>query len=279
MQQETQAAGFDIEEARRVLGDVFAPLGAGPRPVGRAYRIRSSIRRSGRLAAGGDPAHGIFRAPVPERRHRLRSGVDGVRRHFHGDRDTCGEPRLSADDDSRSNHAFHARCHLLRRAGGSAGGSVGAHHELRPRHPVRRNRHQAGGDRIERVCDAVTTRQKLQHIVLVTTARSRSGGAGGRLDDQAHSDCLPATQVVSTSRFVVDATMSARAPALSVPRCCSIPKNRAGTSDAARSASSREIPTSVTAFLNGRCQVEMSAGERSVFGDPSPRSATKCQHP
>ena len=25
MQQETQAAEFDIEEARRVLGDVFAP--------------------------------------------------------------------------------------------------------------------------------------------------------------------------------------------------------------------------------------------------------------
>jgi zinc-finger binding domain of transposase IS66 len=71
----------------------------------------------------------------------------------------------------------------------------------------------------------------------------------GRLHGQAHSGRAPAIQVVRTSKFVVKATMSARAPALSVPRLCSIPKNRAGTSDAARSASSREIPTSVTAFL------------------------------
>jgi hypothetical protein len=79
--------------------------------------------------------------------------------------------------------------------------------------------------------------------------RSILSGLGRRLHDQAHSGRAPAIQVVRTSKFVVKATMSARAPALSVPRWCSIPKNRAGTSDAARSASSREIPTSVTAFL------------------------------
>jgi hypothetical protein len=56
MQQETQAAEFDIEEARRVLGDVFAPwvqdLGlsisgieyAAPRPTG--SRARSCAWRS-----------------------------------------------------------------------------------------------------------------------------------------------------------------------------------------------------------------------------------------
>ena len=41
------------------------------------------------------------------------------------------------DDDGRPDHAFHARCHRLRRAGRCARGSPRAHHELRPRHASR----------------------------------------------------------------------------------------------------------------------------------------------
>ena len=69
MQQQQQAAEFGIGEARRVLGEVFAPwvqdlnlsiegFDSPRRPAGR------------RLAARRDPAHAVLRTAVPQRRHR-----------------------------------------------------------------------------------------------------------------------------------------------------------------------------------------------------------------
>ena len=119
-------------------------------------RVSTSIRRRRRrrLAARRDPAHAVLRTAVPQRRHRLRPGADGVCRHRDGDRQPRRQPRLSADDDGRPDHAFHARGHRLRRAGGRARGPARPHHELRPRHAVQRHRQQAGGDGLERVRDA-----------------------------------------------------------------------------------------------------------------------------
>ncbi len=137
-------------------GRCLLAVGAGSRVVDRQHRVRATAGRCGRLAAGCDPAHGLLRTPVPARRHRLRSGADGARRHLNGDRDSRGKPRIPADDDRRSNHPFHARRYIIGRAGRCAGGSRWADHELRSRHPVQRRRQQAGGDGIERVCDAMT---------------------------------------------------------------------------------------------------------------------------
>src|SRR6266851_5361249 len=68
-------------------------------------------------------------------------------------------PRIPADDDGRSDHAFHARRRVLGRTGRCAGGAPRAHHELWPRHPVERHRQQAGGDGLKRLCDAVSRNQ------------------------------------------------------------------------------------------------------------------------
>ena len=120
---------------------------------------------------------------------------------------------------------------------------------------VRRFNDPVSSERCRRIAGCLSKEKSASNIVYkrVTprsfVVSSFRNGKCRRLGDQSHSGRLPAIQVVRTSSFIVNATMSARAPALSVPRSGSIPKNRAGTSDAARSASSREIPTSVTAFL------------------------------
>ena len=44
---------------------------------------------------------------------------------------------------------------VVGRAGGCPRGPARAHHEFRPRHAAFRRRQQAGGDGLERVCDAV----------------------------------------------------------------------------------------------------------------------------
>ena len=56
-------------------------VGAGSRAVDRQHRMRPAAGCGPRLAAGRDPAHGVFRTAVPARRHRLRPGADGARRH------------------------------------------------------------------------------------------------------------------------------------------------------------------------------------------------------
>src|ERR1035437_5833015 len=113
MQYEPQAEQFDIEEARRVLGDVFAPW---VQDLGLSI---GSIECAPPQGAAADWQPGailrmaLLRTLVPARRSRLRSGADGAGRHLNGDRDPCGEPRIPADDDRRSNHALHARRHLV----------------------------------------------------------------------------------------------------------------------------------------------------------------------
>ena len=58
MQQQQQAAEFDIEEARRVLGEVFAPWVQDLGLSIERHRIRSAAGAAAGLAAGRDPAHG-----------------------------------------------------------------------------------------------------------------------------------------------------------------------------------------------------------------------------
>ena len=83
--------------------------GSGSQSVDRGLRLHPAAGRSGRLAAGRDPAHAVLRTAVPQWRHRLRPGADGVCRHRDGDRQPRRQPRLSSDDDGRPDHAFHAR--------------------------------------------------------------------------------------------------------------------------------------------------------------------------
>ena len=109
MRSEQQTTEFDIEEARRVLGEVFAPWVQDLNLSIAGLRLRAAGGRRRRLAAGRDPAHAVFRTAVPHWRHRLRPGADGVCGHRDGDRQPRRQPRLSPDDDGRSDHAFHAR--------------------------------------------------------------------------------------------------------------------------------------------------------------------------
>jgi hypothetical protein len=82
-------------------------------------------------------------------------------RHFQAMVFAIPPRRVPAKDDGRSNHAFHARRHLVGRAGGCAGGSTRAHHELWQRHLAKRQRQQTGGNGIERrLCHAV----RLEHV-------------------------------------------------------------------------------------------------------------------
>jgi acyl-coenzyme A thioesterase PaaI-like protein len=155
MQQEPAAAEFGIEEARRVLGEVFAPWvqdlglsiigidhvpppdGADDWQPGAVLRMPFSERlcRNGGIVCGqalmafADTAMVIANLAA-NRGYRAMTTVD------------------------QTTH-FHARRHKIGRAGGCAGGPARAHHELRPRHPVERCRQQTVGDGIERVCDTV----------------------------------------------------------------------------------------------------------------------------
>ena len=64
------AAEFGIAEARRVLGEVFAPWVHGSQSVDRGFRL-SPAGRIGRLAAGRDPAPAVLGTAVPQWRHGL----------------------------------------------------------------------------------------------------------------------------------------------------------------------------------------------------------------
>ena len=81
------------------------------------------------------------------------------------------------------------------------------------------------------------------------------------------ADCgrLPATQVVRTSRFGVNATMSPCAPAISVPRWSFDSQKpcwhkRCGAKRLVEGNSPER-----DCIFDGRCQVEVSAGKRAVF--------------
>ena len=157
--QQRQDDAFDIEEARRVLGDVFCALGAGPPPVDRGNRSRAARRRPDRLATRRDSASAVLRTALPQRRRRLRSGAYGICRYCHGDRKPRGESRLSTDDNRRPDDAFHARGCFIRRAGRCTNRPSRTHHEFRPGHPFVGWRQQARGDGFERICDAVSAQR------------------------------------------------------------------------------------------------------------------------
>ena len=62
MQQQQQTAEFGIDEARRVLGEVFAPWVRDLDLSVERLRFRPAAGRNGRLAAGCDPAHAVLGA-------------------------------------------------------------------------------------------------------------------------------------------------------------------------------------------------------------------------
>jgi len=155
MQREPKAEGFDIEEARRVLVNVFAPW---------VQDLRLSVEEVDYLPPAGLAADwqpgAILRMAFSERlcRH---GGV------------VCGQALMALADTSmviailaanrgyrpmttvdQTTHFMRAAA-SLRRAGGRARRSPRAHHEFRPRHALERRRQQAGGDGLERVRDAV----------------------------------------------------------------------------------------------------------------------------
>ena len=157
MQQQPPATEFGIAEARRVLGEVFAPW---------VMDLNLSIERFD-FAPSGDAADwqpgAILRLPFSERLCRNGGTVSGQALMAFADTamviaNLAANRGYRADDDGRPDHAFHARGLGLRRAGRCARGPPRAHHELRPRHASRRHRQQAGGDGLERVRDAVASK-------------------------------------------------------------------------------------------------------------------------
>ena len=155
MPNEPDAEIFDIEEARRVLGDVFAPW---VQDLGLSI---DSIECDPPTGAAADWQPGaILRMAFSERlcRH---GGI------------VCGQALMALADTSmviailaanrgyrpmttvdQTTHFMRAVT-LIGRAGRCPGGPARAHHELWPRHPFQRRRQQAGGDGIKRLCDAV----------------------------------------------------------------------------------------------------------------------------
>ena len=68
MQQQPQAAEFGIADARRVLGEVFAPWVMDLNLSIEGFDCTPPGDR--RLAARRDPAHAVLRTAVPQWRHR-----------------------------------------------------------------------------------------------------------------------------------------------------------------------------------------------------------------
>ena len=109
MQSEQQTATFDVAEAKRILGDVFAPW---------VQDLKLSLERiecDPPAAAAADWQPGaVLRMPFSERLCRHGGVVCGQALMALADTSMVlaildRQPRLPADDDGRSNHPLHAR--------------------------------------------------------------------------------------------------------------------------------------------------------------------------
>ena len=158
MQHETQTEPFGIAEARRVLGDVFAPW---VQDLNLSIERSTMSRRRGR--SGWQPG-AMLRLPFSERLCRNGGTVCGQALMAFADTSMV-IANLAANRGYRPMTTVDQTTHFMRavtasrRAGGRAGGPDRAHHELWPRHAVKRRRQQAGRDGVERLRDAVNAQE------------------------------------------------------------------------------------------------------------------------
>jgi hypothetical protein len=146
-----QAGEFGIDEAKRMLGDVFAPW---------VQDLNLSIEQFEFTPPPGNAADwqpgAILRMPFSERLCRTGGIVCGQALMAFADT-AMVLANLAANKGYRPmttvDQTTHARGDRLRRAGRRPRGPARPHHELRPRHALLRHRQQAGGDGIERVRD------------------------------------------------------------------------------------------------------------------------------
>ena len=147
-----QAAEFGIGEARRVLGEVFAPW---------VLDLNLSIEGFDFTPPAGGTADwqpgAILRMPFSERLCRNGGVVCGQALMAFADT-AMVIANLAANRGYRPMTTVDQTTHFMRavdrrRAGRRPRGAPRAHHELRPRHAAGRHRQQAGGDGLQRVRD------------------------------------------------------------------------------------------------------------------------------
>jgi hypothetical protein len=153
MQQQPPETEFGIAEARRVLGEVFAPW---------VIDLNLSIERFD-VAPSGDAADwqpgAVLRLPFSERLCRNGGTVSGQALMAFADT-AMVIANLAANRGYRPMTTVDQTTHFMRAVSASdvlacARGPPRAHHEFWPRHAFVRQRQQAGGDGLQRVRDAV----------------------------------------------------------------------------------------------------------------------------
>jgi uncharacterized protein (TIGR00369 family) len=157
MQSEQQAVEFDIEEARRVLGEVFAPW------VQDLELSIVSIDYAPPPDAAAEWQPGaILRMPFSERLCRNGGIVCGQALMAFADTSMV-IANLAANRGYRPMTTVDQTTHFMRAA--TRSDVLADARVVRlgrtmsfPRHLVERRRQQTGGDGIQRFCDAVTTR-------------------------------------------------------------------------------------------------------------------------
>jgi hypothetical protein len=155
MQQERPTGEFNIEEARRVLGDVFAPW---VQDLGLSVE-RVECAAPPDAAADWQPG-AILRMAFSERLCRSGGIVCGQALMALADTSMVfailrGEPRLSADDRPSIKPRISCAPSRIGRAGDARVVRLGRTMSFGRVTLSRRSRPQAGGDCIERFCDAV----------------------------------------------------------------------------------------------------------------------------
>ncbi len=165
-----QAAEFGIDDARRVLGEVFAPWIIDLNLSIEAFDFAQSS------AADWQPG-AVLRLPFSERLCRNGGTV-------------CGQALMAFADTAMvianlaANRAYRpmttvdqttARGDRFRRARGCPCGAARPHHEFWSRHAFLRHRQQAGGDGLKRLCDAAVLKRLQAKWVPVRVKKTRPG--------------------------------------------------------------------------------------------------------